>query len=106
MRQKFTAGNEPVPSVQEAGRASGLVRTSVENLAPLGFDPQTIQSVASRYINYAILVLMSLNVLIINMTSSQRKTWQSVPKPQSSSAIFHLITEVTLLNTCQAALVV
>jgi len=60
--RKFTAGNETVPTVQEAGWASGLVWTSVENLAPLGFDPQTIQSTASRYINYAILALMSPNV--------------------------------------------
>jgi hypothetical protein len=62
MRRKFTAGNDPVPSIQEAGQASGLVWMSVENLVPPGFDPQTIQSVASCYINYAILALMSPNV--------------------------------------------
>jgi hypothetical protein len=43
--RQFTAGNEPVRTIQEAGRGSGLVRTSVENLTPLGFDPHTIQSV-------------------------------------------------------------
>jgi hypothetical protein len=32
----------------------GPVWTGVENLAPTGFDPRTVQSVASRYTDYAI----------------------------------------------------
>ena len=35
------------------GARAGLV-WSAENLAPLGFDPRTVQPVASRYTNYAI----------------------------------------------------
>ena len=32
----FTRGSDPVPTVQEAGRAQGLVGTGAENLAPTG----------------------------------------------------------------------
>jgi len=39
-----------VPIVQEVGWAPGPVWTGAENLAPPpGFDPRTVQSVASRY---------------------------------------------------------
>jgi hypothetical protein len=50
----FTSGKDPVPIVQEAGWARGPVWTSAENLAPPGFDPRTVQPVASRYTDYAI----------------------------------------------------
>jgi hypothetical protein len=45
----------PVPMVQEAGWAPGPVWTGAENLAPPppGFDPRTVQPVASRYTDYA-----------------------------------------------------
>jgi hypothetical protein len=52
-RPLFTAGKDPVPIVQEAGWAPGLVWTGAENLAPPGFDPWTVQTVASRYTDYA-----------------------------------------------------
>ena len=49
-------GKDPVPIVQEAGWAPGPVWTGAENLTPtLGFDPRTIQPVASRYTDYATL---------------------------------------------------
>ena len=49
---RFTPGKDPVPIVQEAGWAPGPVWTGAENLAPPpGFDPQTVQPVASRYID-------------------------------------------------------
>jgi hypothetical protein len=48
-RPLSTAGKDPV-IVQEAGLASGpLVWTGAENLTPPGFDPRTVQPVASRY---------------------------------------------------------
>ena len=50
---RFTPGKDPVPIVQEAGRASGPVWTGAENLAPPGFDPWTVQPVASCYTDYA-----------------------------------------------------
>ena len=42
------------PTVQEAGRAPGLVWMGAEYLAPSGFDPQTVQCVESCYNNYGI----------------------------------------------------
>ena len=48
-------GKEPVPIAQEAGWGSGPVWTDAENLAPPpGFDPRTVQPVASRYTDWAI----------------------------------------------------
>ena len=45
-----TPRKDPVPIVQEAGWAPGPVWTSAENLSPPpGFDPQTVQPVASRF---------------------------------------------------------
>ena len=47
-------GNTPVPTVQEAGWAPGPVWAGAENLAPPpGFDPRTVQPVASRYTDCA-----------------------------------------------------
>jgi len=46
---------DPVPIVQEAGWAPGPVWTGAENLAPPpGFDPRTVQIVASRFTDWAI----------------------------------------------------
>ena len=46
---------DPVPIVLEAGWALGTVWTGAENLAPpTGFNPWTIQPIASRYTNYVI----------------------------------------------------
>jgi hypothetical protein len=45
----FYPGKDPVTIVQEVRWAPGPVFTGAEDLAPLGFDPQTVQSVASRY---------------------------------------------------------
>ena len=47
---RLTHGKDPVPIVQEPGWAPGPVRTGAENLAHTpGFDPPTVQPVASRY---------------------------------------------------------
>ena len=48
-RPLFTPGKDLVPIVQEAGWAPGPVWTGAENLAPLRFDPWTVQPVASHY---------------------------------------------------------
>ena len=45
----FTTGKVPVPIVQKAGWASGPVWKGAENLASPGFDPRTVQPVASCY---------------------------------------------------------
>ena len=54
-RPLFTPGKDPAPIVQEAGWAPGPVWTGAENLAPPppGFDPRTVQPVASRYTDWA-----------------------------------------------------
>jgi len=45
-RPLFTPVKDPIPIVQEAGWAPGLVWTGAENLTPPpGFDPQTVQPV-------------------------------------------------------------
>ena len=43
----------PGPIVQQAGWAPGPVWTGAENLVPPGFDPRTVQPVASRYADCA-----------------------------------------------------
>jgi hypothetical protein len=50
----FTPGKEPVPIVQEVRWAPEPVLIGAENLAPPGFDPRTLQPVASRYTDYTI----------------------------------------------------
>ena len=50
----FTSGKDPVPIVQEAGWAPEPFWIGAKNLVPPGFDPRTVQPVASRYTDYAI----------------------------------------------------
>jgi len=50
LRPLFTPTKDPVTIVQEAGRDPGPVYTGAKNLAPPpGFDPRTVQPVASSY---------------------------------------------------------
>jgi hypothetical protein len=44
----FIPRKDPVPIVQEAGWAPEPVWIGAKNLAPSGFDPRTVQPVASR----------------------------------------------------------
>jgi len=44
-----TPGKDPVPIVQEVGWGPGPVWKGAENLTPPGFDPRTVQPVASCY---------------------------------------------------------
>ena len=53
-RPLYPWGKDPVPVLQEAGWASGPGWTGAENLAATGFDPRTVQPVASRYTDWAI----------------------------------------------------
>jgi hypothetical protein len=47
---RFIPGKrDPVPIVWEAGWASVSVWTGAKKILPPGFDPRTVQSVASRY---------------------------------------------------------
>jgi hypothetical protein len=53
---RFTLWKDPVRIVYkyEAGWTPGPVWTGAENLASTGFDPWTVQPVASRYTDWAI----------------------------------------------------
>jgi hypothetical protein len=51
---RFTPGKDLVPIVQEVGSAPGPGWTGAKNLAPPGFDPRPVQSIASRYTDCAI----------------------------------------------------
>jgi hypothetical protein len=48
----FTPGKNPVPIAQENMWFPGPVRKGEENSPPPGFDPRTVQPVASRYTDY------------------------------------------------------
>ena len=68
-RPLYSPGKDPVPIVQEAGWGPGPVWTGAENLAPPGFDPRALQSVASRYTDWAIpaaklIVLIKINIAL------------------------------------------
>jgi hypothetical protein len=56
----FTPGNDPVPTVQEAGLVLGPIWVW-KILAPLRFGPQTFQSLASVYTKYTIPAHHTLN---------------------------------------------
>ena len=58
---------DPVPLVQEAGWDPGPVSTGAENLAPPGFDPRTVQPVASRYTDCAIRVPIVMYIRMLFM---------------------------------------
>ena len=49
----FNPGKDPVPIVQEAGWRQGRSGQVLKILPPPGFDPRTVQPVASRYTDYA-----------------------------------------------------
>jgi hypothetical protein len=53
-RPLYPRKRDMVPIVQEAGWAPGPFWTGAENSPPLGFDPWTVQLVASRYTDYVI----------------------------------------------------
>jgi hypothetical protein len=84
-RPLFTPGKDPVPLVQEAGWAPGLVWTSAENLAPMGFNPRTVQPIASCYTNYATRPICSFVPFTIKVnhrwcwTASQNKVPEMLP---------------------------
>ena len=52
-RPLYLRERETVSIAQESGWAPGSAWTGAENLAPLGFDPRTVQPIASRYCDYA-----------------------------------------------------
>jgi len=105
----FTPRKNLVLIVQEAVWAPGSVWTGAENLAPPpGFDPRTVQPVASRYIDWAtgptatiILIVIctlihsSLCVLNFHVTNMETKFCQSPRTAQEIKAnILHCISKI------------
>jgi hypothetical protein len=54
LRLLYPWERERIPIAKEADSAPGPVWTREKNLASLGFDPRTVQPVASSYTDYAI----------------------------------------------------
>ena len=81
---EWCSGKDPVPIVQETGWAPGLVWTGTENLASPGFDPRTVQPVATRctplpqflravnQVNGSRLVLLRTSELLLQSGISRR----------------------------------
>jgi len=70
-RPLYPRETDPVPIVQEAGWVPGPVWTGAESLAPhRGFDPRTVQPVASRCTDWAIAVH--------SYSSTAEKSWHCV----------------------------
>ena len=68
----------------EAGWASGPVWTGAENLAPPpGFDPGTVQHVASRYTDWAIPALVNTMTELKNITYTGTHFSQNIPRQTS-----------------------
>jgi len=69
---------DPMPIVQEAGWAPGLVWMVAENFAPTRvseFDPQTVQSVANCYTDYFI-PAHTCNKHALNLKGTQN--WKTI----------------------------
>ena len=73
LRPLFTPAKDPVPILKEARWAPGPVWTSAEKLAPPGFDPRTVQPVASRYTDYTTGPTLSLLYGMLNTPSDALK---------------------------------
>jgi hypothetical protein len=58
----YPQASNPVPIIHEPMWALGLVRTCTRNVAPRGFDPRSIQPIASRYTNCAQRRMSAFNV--------------------------------------------
>jgi hypothetical protein len=56
-RPLYPRERDQVPIVQEAGWAPGPIWTGAENLPTPPFDPRTVQPVASRYTDWAVINL-------------------------------------------------
>jgi hypothetical protein len=86
-RPLFTPGKDQAPIVQEAGWATGPVWTGVENLAPSGFDSRTVQSVASRYIDWVISARSTVNTYVVKIQLKLLELWWVYQHPKLCSQV-------------------
>jgi len=75
-RSHFTPGKDPVPILQEAGWAPGLVWTGAENLVLTGIPSRTVQPVVTRYTNWATRPTYSFEVLFSTNNPSTPTTYE------------------------------
>ena len=76
-RPLFTSRKDPVHIVQEAGWAPGPVWTGAVSLAPPpGFDPRTVQPVASLYTDYA--TWPTCSIISLWKPENQQVFWRSL----------------------------
>jgi hypothetical protein len=90
-RPLFTSGREPVSIVQEAGWTPGPVWTGAENLVPPppGFDPRTVQPVASCYTDYATRSTQITNATDINSEHVILIVFPLLPRLRERASILH-----------------
>ena len=110
-RPHFAPGKDPVPILQEAGWAPGLVWTVAENLVPTGIRSRTVQPVAQSLYRlsypahpfHLYLVLnRPLTPLFISITSEQVRTFQeTTPSVIFNDTAYHIqVSLYYLISGC------
>ena len=96
-------GKTQNPLYREAGWAPGQVWTCAENFAPPpGFDPRTVQPVASRYTDRAIPATRFFKCESCNVPSLKGKAWliTSYKKHKSYFARQHAVCTAKTRSNC------
>ena len=91
-------GKDPATIVQEAGWAPGPIWTGAKNLHPPGFEPRTVQPVASRYTDYSTRPTIML-VFTPNLYSKEIKCTDFISKFNVVKSDTPLAMHVSV-NTC------
>jgi len=100
IRPLFTPRKHPVRIVQEAEWAPGPVWTDAGNLAPPGFDPQTVQPVASRYTDYATRPTSSIKTSKHSLRQTNLKPIPTFPLAFQSRVLTICTNFVKFQNQC------
>ena len=99
-------GKEPVPVIQEAGWAPEPLWIGAENLLLPGFDPRTLQAVASRYTGYAIPALVAIPHLLhlgrglVSLDSMSCYVTSNKPLHSCHSSLYVSPTFLIAVETC------
>jgi hypothetical protein len=92
----YPGEREPVPTVQETGWASGPVCLNTEILPLTGFEPRTVQSIASCYTNYATLAAQdkaSEQLIYFFLTYTDRQVLLAGTDSEDKEYIHHFHTK-------------
>jgi hypothetical protein len=90
----FTSGKDPVTIVQGAGSLQGLSGRMREISPSQGFDPRTVQAVASRYIDWAIAARLNLGMVL----QSGTRPFPFVPFPVRTHQSRHSASCVCVID--------